>query len=151
MDIFDALLKSHATQRSICKRLLSDIGDPAERGRAFEQLKAEMAAHETAEERAFYVPLIEHDETVDPARHGIAEHHEMDEMVEDIGKAREGSAEWLEAMGQLLHKLQHHLDEEEQKFFPQAKKVLPAAQQQELGTLYQEEHDRLKDKAGTPH
>jgi hemerythrin-like domain-containing protein len=151
MDIFDALLKSHATQRSICKRLLSGIGEHAERTRAFEQLKAEMAAHETAEERAFYVPLIEHDETVDPARHGIAEHHEMDEMVEGIGKAKEGTAEWLEAVGQLLHKLQHHLDEEEQKFFPQAKKVLPARQQQELGALYQEEHDRLKDKAEEPH
>jgi len=143
MDIFDALLQSHQRQRAICKRLLSGIGDHAERRQAFDELKTEMAAHETAEERAFYVPLIEHDETVDPARHGIAEHHEMDEMVEDLGKAREGSAEWLETMGKLVQKVQHHLEEEEQKFFPQAKKVLQVQQQQELGTLYQEEHDRL--------
>lgn len=146
-DIFQALLNSHATQRAICKRLLSGIGEHAERRRAYDELKAEMAAHETAEERAFYVPLIEHDETVDPARHGIAEHHEMDEMVESIDKDQEGSAEWLETMGKLVHKLQHHLDEEEQKFFPQARKVLPARQQQELGALYQEEHDRLHAKA----
>jgi hypothetical protein len=147
MDIFQALLQSHHTQRSICDRLLSGIGEHDERKQAFEELKAEMAAHETAEERAFYVPLIEHDETVDPARHGIAEHHEMDEMVEDVEKCGEGSAEWLEAVGKLVHKVHHHLDEEEQKFFPQARKVLQPQQQQELGALYQEEHERLHAKA----
>ena len=151
MDIFQALLQSHETQRSICARLLSGIGEHAERLQAFGELKAEMAAHETAEERAFYVPLIEHDETVDPARHGISEHHEMDEMVEAIDKSKEGSAEWLEQMGKLVHKLQHHLKEEEDKFFPQARKVLPAQQQQELGTLYQQEHDRLHAKAEEAH
>src|SRR5262245_32245345 len=83
MDIFDALLKSHELQRSICRRLLAKIGDANEREPIFNELKAELAAHETAEERSFHIPLIEHDETVDAARHGIAEHHEMDEMVEE--------------------------------------------------------------------
>ena len=146
MDIFQALLQSHERQRAMFKRLLSDIGDPGQRKQAFDELKAEMAAHETAEERAFYVPLFEHDETVDEARHGVAEHHEMDEMVEDLEKAKEGSAEWLESVGKLVHKLEHHLKEEEEKFFPEAKKVLDAQQQKELGALYQQEHDRLHEK-----
>jgi len=149
MDIFEALLQSHQRQREHCDRLLAGIGDHDERHKAFDLLKTEMAAHETAEERAFYVPLIEHDETVDPARHGISEHHEMDEMVEDLEKTQEGSAEYLEALGKLVHKVHHHLDEEEQKFFPQAKKVLPTKQQQELGKLYQDEHDRLYAKEET--
>ncbi len=84
MDIFAALIESHDLQRRIAKRLLSDIGDQQQRARDFEQLKTELAAHETAEERAFYVPLIEYDEAVDASRHGIAEHHEMDEMVQSI-------------------------------------------------------------------
>ena len=146
MDIFEALLQSHQRQRAHCQKLLDGIGEPDEHRKAFGELKTEMAAHETAEERAFYVPLIEHDETVDPARHGIAEHHEMDEMVEDVEKCGEGSAEWLEAVGKLVHKVYHHLDEEEQKFFPQARKVLDAQQQQELGALYLSEHDRLYEK-----
>lgn len=146
MDIFEALLQSHERQRAICKRLLADVGDPAGRDQAFAELKAEMAAHETAEERAFYVPLIEHDETVDEARHAIAEHHEMDEMVEDLEDAKDGSAEWLETLGKLVHKVQHHLKEEEEKFFPEARKVLGQQQQEELGALYLEEHQRLHDK-----
>ena len=151
MDIFQALLQSHERQRAISKRLLSDIGDHGQRMQAFDELKAEMAAHETAEERAFYVPLFEHDDTVDEARHGIAEHHEMDEMVEDLEKSREGSAEWLENVGRLVQKLEHHLKEEEQKFFPEAKKVLGAQQQQELGALYHQEHDRLHEKEEQEH
>jgi hemerythrin-like domain-containing protein len=147
MDIFDALIASHELQRAISKRLLSDIGDKRERARDLAQLKAEMAAHETAEERTFYVPLIEHDETVEAARHGIAEHHEMDEMVECIEKLDAGSAQWLEQLGQLLHKLEHHLKEEEDKWFPLARRVLPRQELKDLGEPYQEEHDRLKAKA----
>ncbi|CAA9441593.1 MAG: Hemerythrin domain protein, partial [uncultured Ramlibacter sp.] len=108
MDIFEALLKSHETQRALCKRLLAAIGEPEQRSQVFDELKTEMAAHETAEERMFYVPLFAHDETVDASRHGIAEHHEMDEMVEDLEKAEAGSAEWLETLGKLVHKVEHH-------------------------------------------
>ena len=146
MDIFEALLKSHQKQRGLCTRLLSNIGDSAQRREVFAELKAEMAAHETAEERMFYVPLIQHDETVDAARHGIAEHHEMDEMVEDLEDCEPGTAEWLETMGKLVHKVDHHLKEEEEKFFPQAKEVLSRTEQKELGQPYQDEHDRLKAK-----
>jgi hemerythrin-like domain-containing protein len=146
MDIFEALLKSHEIQRTLCARLLAAIGDPAKRKPIFEELKSELAAHETAEERTFYVPLIAHDETVDAARHGIAEHHEMDEMVEELDKADDGSAEWLETAGKLVHRIEHHLKEEEEKFFPQAREVLSRTQQKELGEPYQDEHDRLKEQ-----
>jgi hemerythrin-like domain-containing protein len=146
MDIFAALLQSHELQRSICRRLLAEIGEASERRQAFDELKAELTAHETAEERSFYVPLIEHDETVDAARHGIAEHHEMDEMVQDIDKLDQGSAQWLELVGKLVQRLEHHLKEEEDKFFPQAREVLSRREQKELGEPYRQEHDRLREK-----
>jgi hemerythrin-like domain-containing protein len=151
MDIFEALLQSHERQRNISRRLLQDIGDPKLRSQVFEELKTEMAAHETAEERMFYVPLFQHDETVDAARHGISEHHEMDEMVEDIEDAEPGTSEWLEAVGKLVHKLEHHLKEEEEKFFPQAREVLSRAQQKALGEPYRQEHDRLVEKEEEQH
>jgi iron-sulfur cluster repair protein YtfE (RIC family) len=146
MDIFEALLQSHEQQRAIAKRLLSDIGDPSQRAKDFDQLKAELAAHETAEERTFYVPLFDFDEAVEASRHGIAEHHEMDEMVECLEKLEQGSAEWLQQLGALVHKLEHHLKEEEEKWFPLARKLLPRQEQKALGEPYREEHDRLKAK-----
>ena len=146
MDIFDALIKSHEVQRAICARLLASVGDPERRTQAFSELKSELAAHETAEERAFYVPLFEHDDAVEAARHGIAEHHELDEMVEELEKLESGSAEWLETVGKLVHRIEHHLKEEEEKWFPVARQVLTRGEQKALGEPYQEEHERLKAK-----
>ncbi|MBE7941985.1 MULTISPECIES: hemerythrin domain-containing protein [Ramlibacter] len=144
MDIFQALVDSHESQRRLVRELPS--ASAATLHELFHELKLEMAAHETAEERAFYVPLIEHDDTVDPARHGISEHHQMDEMVECLDKLQEGSPEWQAELGKLLHKLEHHLREEEEKFFPEARRVLDDAQAQALGGLYREEYVRLLDK-----
>jgi hemerythrin-like domain-containing protein len=94
------------------------------------------------------VPLFEHDSTVDAARHAISEHHQMDEMVEDLESMDSGSAAWREAVKKLCDKIEHHLTEEEQKFFPQARRVLPDAQRDELGKQYEAEFLTLRVREG---
>lgn len=148
MNIFEALRVSHQTQRELYARLLADIGDREERDRVFQELKHELVAHETSEERCFYVPLFEHDPTVDAARHAISEHHQMDEMVEDLEEMDSGSAAWREGVKKLCDKIEHHLTEEEQKFFPQARRVLPDAQRNELGKQYEAEFLTLRVREG---
>jgi hemerythrin-like domain-containing protein len=148
MNIFEALRVSHQTQRELYARLLADIGDREERDRVFQELKHELVAHETSEERCFYVPLFEHDSTVDAARHAISEHHQMDEMVEDLESMDSGSAAWREGVKKLCDKIEHHLTEEEQKFFPQARRVLPDGQREELGKRYEAEFLTLRVREG---
>lgn len=145
MTIFQALLVSHETQRELSARL-QESQPLEERQRVFEELKRELAAHETAEERCFYVPLMQHDEGMDLSRHAIAEHHEMDEMVEALEKTDPHAAEWQEGLRKLLHKIEHHLKEEEDKFFPQAGEVLSEEQKQQLGRDYQAEFEQLRAK-----
>ena len=146
MNIFDALRESHDTQRTLVGRLLAADEGRGDRHRAFLNLKRELAAHETAEERHFYVPLWEHDETVDPSRHAIAEHHEMDEMVEEMESLDEGSPKWSELAHKLVHQVEHHLKEEEEKFFQAAGRVLSAEQKLDLAVHYREEFARLMEK-----
>ena len=117
MNIFEALRVSHDTQRALATQLVLTHGDVPERGRIFRALKKELLVHETAEERCFYVPLFDHDETVDASRHAIAEHHQMDEMVEDLEKLDYSAPAWLVAAKKLSEKVHHHLKEEESKFF----------------------------------
>jgi Hemerythrin HHE cation binding domain len=148
MNIFEALRVSHETQREISARLLANLEDAAQRQQAFEELKRELVAHETAEERCFYVPLFEHDETVDAARHAIAEHHEMDEMVEDLEEMEPGSAAWREGATKLCDKIEHHLTEEERKFFQEAGRVLTEAQKVSLAKDYEAEFLTLRVKEG---
>ena len=145
-NIFQALLVSHRTQRELAARLLESQPTTPEGQHVFEELKAELAAHETAEERCFYVPLFEFDQSVDLSRHAIAEHHEMDEMVEHLDELDPHAAEWLECCQKLCDKIEHHLNEEEQKFFPQAGEVLSEGQKTQLGRDYEAEFMTLRIK-----
>jgi hypothetical protein len=148
MNIFEALRVSHETQRGLCARLLAGLADTPERGQVFQELKHELIAHETAEERCFYVPLFEHDATVDAARHAIAEHHQMDEMVESLEAMDAASAQWQECARKLCDKVEHHLGEEERKFFQEAGKVLTEAQKLSLAKDYEAEFTTLRVKEG---
>lgn len=76
-------------------KLTDTSGDSGFRSKTFTQLKTELAAHANAEERFFYVSLIKKDSTQEDARHGIAEHHEIDEMVEQLVTTDQSSSAWL--------------------------------------------------------
>ena len=140
MNIFEALRESHERQRSYADALIKTSGDTPERVEAYKQLKSELQAHETAEERHFYIPLMEFDNGVDLSRHAIAEHHEMDEMMEELDETEMSSPAWLATAKKLAEKVHHHLKEEEQKFFQMAGKLLDNKQKESLAGQYQKEY-----------
>jgi len=144
MNIFEALRVSHETQRALAAQLLATQGDSPKRNQLFHELKTELLVHETAEERWLYVPMIAHDATVDASRHAIAEHHEMDEMVEDLQELEPGASAWLPAARKLCEKIEHHLKEEETKFFQLAGKVLSDEQKILLAEGYEAEFLTLR-------
>jgi hemerythrin superfamily protein len=148
MNIFEALRVSHQTQRELSARLLASKAGSDDAQQVFEELKRELLAHETAEERCFYVPLFEHDATVDAARHAISEHHQMDEMVEDLQDIDPASAQWRDGVQKLCDKIEHHLTEEEHKFFQEAGKVLTEVQKTALAKDYEAEFTTLRVKQG---
>lgn len=138
MNIFEALRKDHEIQRDLIDQLVKTSGDTDKRKELFDQLKKELALHEDAEERHFYVPLLEVDTTQEKARHSIAEHHEMDELVEKIEETDRSSSAWLVYMKELAHQVEHHLDEEEQEVFQLAGKALKETEKKSLAKDYQE-------------
>ncbi|MHC8351810.1 hemerythrin domain-containing protein [Pseudomonas sp. RT4P38] len=140
MNIFEALRESHDRQRTYADALIQTSGDTAERVEAYKQLKSELQAHETAEERHFYIPLMEFDNGVDLSRHAISEHHEMDEMMEELDETEMSSPAWLAAAKKLAEKVNHHLEEEEQKFFQMAGKLLDDKQKEALAGQYVKEY-----------
>ena len=113
MKIDQAIVLDHAIQRDLIEQLLATQGDSEDRRQLFKQLKQELSIHADAEERHFYVPLIEIDRTQDDARHGIAEHHEIEELVEQVEEAEFDSSSWLKHAKNLADKVLHHLEEEE--------------------------------------
>lgn len=147
MNIFEALRTSHDTQRTLADQLILTQGDSHERDLLFKELRAELSAHAAAEERCFYVPLIAHDMTQEPSRHGIAEHHEMDELVETLAQTDFSSPGWLATAKELHHKIYHHLKDEEQGVFQLAGKVLTEAEKLSLAKDYEGEFVSQRTKA----
>lgn len=136
MNIFESIRKDHDTQRDLLNQLIETSGDTSTRDKIYNKLKKELVVHADAEERHFYKPLISNDMMQEKARHGIAEHHEIDELIEKLDETDYDSSAWLKYAKDLKEKVEHHLEDEEHSFFQLAGKVFSQSQKEDLAIKY---------------
>jgi len=136
MNIFEAIRKDHDTQRDLLKKLVDTSGNTKERKQIYKALKKELEVHADGEERHFYKPLISNDMMQEKARHGIAEHHEIDEIIEKLDEMDYDSSAWLKYAKNLKEKVEHHLEDEEHVFFQLAGKVFSESEKEALAKRY---------------
>ena len=146
MTLFELIHDSHEIQRTLCRRLIATRSDAALRQALFLQLKVELEAHAAAEERYLYVPLLMTDPGLSSSRHALSEHHEIEELCDDLSVADKSSAEWLVTAMELSHLVRHHLKEEETKFFKVAGRILSDAQKALLARRYAKDVVRMRKK-----
>ncbi|WP_224483433.1 hemerythrin domain-containing protein [Robertkochia aurantiaca] len=138
MNIFEALREDHDIQRKLLDQLTDTSGETETRKAVFSKLKKELRVHADAEERYFYKPMISKDLTQDKARHSIAEHHDIDELLENLESTDMSSPAWLRSAKDLKEMVTHHLDEEEHEVFQLAGKALDDNQKQKLADTYRD-------------
>ncbi|GAA5233508.1 hemerythrin domain-containing protein [Verticiella sediminum] len=143
-NIYEALRASHELQRSLCRKLLRAAPQGERRTQIYRELRIELAAHAAAEERFLYAPMLMDDMGLDSSRHALAEHHEIDELVEALGKADPQGERWLDKAKSLSEEVHHHLREEERKFFQISGKILTESQKHRLATRYLKDYERMK-------
>ncbi len=146
MTIFEAIRDDHETQRTLIDLLVETEGDSDGRNELFARLKRELTAHAGAEERYFYVPLMEVDLTQDAARHSVAEHKELDDFVEQLEGYDMSGPQWIQTARELSERLLHHLEEEEKEVFPVAGKALSDDQKESLADEYRADMERRKSE-----
>ena len=141
--LYDALRESHERQRSLCRRLVRSKPGTRARIELFTELRHELAAHEAAEERFLYVPMLMDDRGLDASRHALHEHHEIDEIVADLQSLDPRGEPWLAKARELSHEVHHHLREEETKFFQVSGKILSDAAKRRLANGYKRDFARM--------
>ena len=146
IDLYAALRDSHAIQRTLLRRLLRSKPGTRARLDLFTALRIELAAHEAAEERFLYVPMLLDDAGLQSSRHALHEHHEIDERVEACQALDPAGDAWHAKAKELSHEVHHHLREEESKFFQVSGKVLSAAQKARSAKGYLRDIARLRRK-----
>lgn len=144
--LYDALRESHERQRSLCRKLVRSKPGTRERLDLFTALRIELAAHEAAEERYLYVPMLMDDRGLDSSRHALHEHHEIDELVQDLQSLDPRGEPWLDKARELSHQVHHHLREEEKKFFQVSGKILSATAKLRYAAGYKRDFARMQRK-----
>jgi hypothetical protein len=141
--IYDALRESHQVQRGLCRKLLRSKPHTENRIATFTDLRIELAAHAAAEERYLYAPILMDDMGLSSSRHALHEHHEVDELVEEMQEGDPASRGWLATARKLSKKVHHHLREEEKKFFQVSGKILSEAKKLQLAKQYRRDYKRM--------
>jgi hypothetical protein len=141
--IYDALRESHELQRSLFRKLLRSKPGTRERIDLFTETRIELEAHEAAEERYLYAPMLMEDMGLDSARHALHEHHEIDELVSDLQSLDPAGNAWIEKARELSEEVHHHLREEEKKFFQVSGKILSDTQKTRLAKQYRKDYARM--------
>jgi hypothetical protein len=142
LTIYDRLRESHERQRSFFRKLLRTAPGVARRD-GFTALRKELAAHAAAEERFLYAVILMQDAGLKSSRHALSEHHDIDEIIEDMQKLDPAGEAWMTKAHELSHKVHHHLREEEKKFFQVSGKLLSQTAKVKLGRDYEKDYQRM--------
>lgn len=135
-NIFEELRKDHDIQRDLLDAIVDTSGETMTRKRMYKALKEELTKHAKYEEQNFYAPLMKMDMTQELVRHSVAEHKEIDDLIEKLDDLDFDSPVWLKYVKDLDHLVKHHLDEEEREVFPVAGRALNKTEKKELAREY---------------
>ena len=125
MSIYSFLKDDH----NQIKALMNDIeemGPEADEAKneKFNDLKKLLISHSKAEERTFYQPLREFKKTHDEVEHGKEEHEEAETLLKELTNESLVGNAWQQKFLRLKNSVEHHIEEEENEMFTDAKKVL---------------------------
>src|ERR1041384_3057310 len=134
MDAIDLLKQQHKEAMSLMQRLEGDAAQRAgAHSEAFEQLKDALTLHTKIEEEGFYPALEQFAETSALVKESYAEHRQVDQLLERMSGAEQTTpADWPQLLVELKSAVVHHVDEEENKLFPLAIRLLARDRLQEM-------------------
>ncbi|HWJ70926.1 MAG TPA: hemerythrin domain-containing protein [Sphingobium sp.] len=122
--IFGRLVEDHDHHRALLAMIEETQGKSPDRQALFTALVREVKAHAAAEEQALWSTVLRNPETTEDARHAIAEHKELDDMLADLAARDMASPGWLRRFAGLKEEYLHHVGEEEQEQFVAAENIL---------------------------
>lgn len=145
--IFKDLKQDHDRQREMLQKLGETSGDSEERRTLFETLRKELQAHAAAEEESLYATMLGDPDLRDEARHSVAEHKEIDDLLGELVETDMSSSAWLTKFKEMRERYTHHIDEEEEEMFPTAAKGLSEETERKLAKIFEQRKPRELETA----
>jgi iron-sulfur cluster repair protein YtfE (RIC family) len=150
MDAFTLLKKDHEKVSGILEKLDATT----ERGiktreELFAQLKNELDIHAQIEEQILYPVLKELKETHEITLEAFEEHAVVKQLLSELETLPKDDETWGAKLTVLKENVEHHVEEEEDEMFKDARKVLGKEQLEELGARLQEAKQQKKAMAAS--
>jgi len=137
LDIFGRLIMDHELHRDLIDALGETQGESEERDELFERLTKEVKSHAAAEEQALYSTMMRKPETTEETRHSVAEHQEIQELLNDLAATPMSSGAWLTKFREFSDRYLHHIDEEEGENFHDYAKYLTPEDEQHMRAVFE--------------
>jgi hemerythrin-like domain-containing protein len=137
------------------KQLLTELESTTERGvktreELFARIKGELTVHETIEEEIFYPALKEHPKAKDLVLEAYEEHHVVDTVMAELEGLDVSDETWGAKATVMKENVEHHIEEEEQEMFKQARDVFDRGELEELGDRMAERKRSAQQELGVP-
>lgn len=115
--------------------LFEKARDSTDKDRICQQLADNLAAHMTIEERIFYPAVFGVMNNPSQRKEALAEHQEAKDILTEIldMDMSLGGQEFAKQMSLLEQKIEHHVQEEEDEVFKQARELLDEDELERLG------------------
>ena len=146
-DIFARLKQDHNRQRDLLDKIAQTHGESNERAVLFETFTIDAKSHAAAEEQALYSTMMRKPETTSDTRHSVAEHHEIEEALNDLAATDMATGAWLIKFKEVKHDYLHHIDEEEDEHFPEFAKYLTSEDERYMKSVFERRKDAECEKA----
>jgi len=149
MDAFELLEADH---RKV-EKIFAELEPTTERAlktreELFRKLKTELDIHTHIEETILYPVLRKESETRDITFEGFEEHNVAKKLLEEMEMMEVTSEVWTAKLKVLMESIEHHVKEEEQEMFKDAREVLSKEQIEEIGNRLAERKNQLAKAAG---
>ena len=133
------------------KKILSDLDSTTERGvktreELFTKVKQELMVHEAIEEEIFYPALKDHPKAKELVLEAYEEHHVVDNVMAEIVSLPFDDEKWGAKLTVMKENLEHHIEEEEDEMWKQARQVFSDDELEELGARMQQRKDQLEQQ-----
>jgi hemerythrin superfamily protein len=99
----------------------------------FDKIKGELKVHEAIEEEVLYPALKEFAETKEIVLEAYEEHHVVDVILGELEATPVDDETWAAKFTVMKENLEHHIEEEEEEMFKQAREVMDESELDELG------------------
>ena len=144
MKATDLLEKQHDDVKRIFKRLEKGNGKVSEK-ELFEELAANLVAHDAIERQIFYPACEQAMGMTDLLGEALVEHGVVEFMLYEADQAQ-GKKDFGFKCTVLREVLEHHIEEEEGEFFPKAEKALGDERLEELGAKMEQVFEEAREE-----